>query len=232
MLPAFRCAGRNAAFGAVGVGRLNTALAPSIWLAQPQRSFCKARARQSDWATVTLHRMLYQYSLNVRFKDQPPPAVPNSSELGKLEERLGCGQTALLRVKSTLFLPGFFPSAVPDLFHLPCQTTVGSIPAVTSRLCLDAPHIPWCPLACLGSGFARPGVHCLVSLVLYTKKLLLYTSVTCTAQVCCAWAALARVGGAHEQRAYAAVAGQLLLEPEECAAMVRCDVANTNHTDT
>ena len=92
MLPAFRYAGRNAAFGAVGVSRLNTALAPSIWLAQPQRAYCTARARQSDWASVTLHRLLYQYSLNVRFKDQPPPAVPDSSELGKLEERLGCGR--------------------------------------------------------------------------------------------------------------------------------------------
>ena len=119
MPPAFRCAGRNAALGAVGVGRLNTALAPSIWLAQPQRAYCTARARQSDWATVTLHRMLYQYSLNVRFKDQPPPAVPDSAELGRLEERLGCGQLALLPVFSTLSLPGFDPSTVPRLLHLP-----------------------------------------------------------------------------------------------------------------
>ena len=90
MLPAIRCAGRSAASGAVGVSRLNVALAPSTWLAQPQRAYCTGtRARQSDWATVTLHRTLYQYSLGVRFKDQPPPAVPSSSELAKVEERMG-----------------------------------------------------------------------------------------------------------------------------------------------
>ena len=136
MPPAFRCAGRNAAFGAVGVGRLNTALAPSIWLAQPQRAYCTARARQSDWATVTLHRMLYQYSLNVRFKDQPPPAVPDSSELAKLEDRLGCGQHLHKQLTVVnLFMPGSFLSMVPQLLHLPCQPHKAAAQPVTSRLC-------------------------------------------------------------------------------------------------
>lgn len=84
---------------------------------------------------MTLHRMLYQYSLNVRFKDQPPPAVPNSSELAKLEERLGCGLLALTNLLSLFSSQASFRARCQSCFTFPGSLTDNSSPAVTSRLC-------------------------------------------------------------------------------------------------